>query len=329
MDQHLCEKDELAEMASRIREMREVSGFSIEYMAEQTEVSIEDYQRYESGTTDLPFTFIHKCALAFDMEITDLLEGQSASLSSYTLTRKGGGPVTAKEEGILISNLAPMFRNKIAEPYWVTYSYSPELQNKPIHTTTHSGQEFDLVLSGQLKVRVGEHTEVLNEGDSIYYNSSTPHGMIAVGGRDCVFCAVVLPGEKTEEKLLGETIVAAKQSSHMVYENFIDVVEDENGALQSISFKNDDKFNFAFDVVDAIAKRSPDKLAMLHLDREKNERRFTFEDISRHSNRAANYFKSLGIKKGDRVMLVLRRNYQFWISVIALHKLGAIIIPAT
>ena len=68
---------------------------------------------------------------------------------------------------------------------------------------------------------------------------------------------------------------------------------------------------------------------MLHVDRNKVERRFTFEDISRHSSRAANYFKSLGIKKGDRVMLVLKRNYQFWFAIIALHKLGAIAIPAT
>jgi acetyl-CoA synthetase len=97
----------------------------------------------------------------------------------------------------------------------------------------------------------------------------------------------------------------------------------------SISFKNQDKFNFAFDVVDVIAEKTPNKLAMLHLDAYKNERRFTFEDISRHSSRAANYFTSLGIKRGDRVMLVLKRNWQFWPIIVALHKIGAIAIPAT
>ena len=319
----------LAEVAGRIKAMREIAGYSIEYMAEKTEVSIAEYERYESGKSDLPFTFIHKCSLALDVDITDLLEGHSASLSSYCVTRKGCGQITAQEPGILISNLAPLFRNKIAEPYWVRYSYSEDQQNRPIHLTTHSGQEFDLIVSGQLKVQVGKHSEVLSAGDSIYYDSSTPHGMIAVGGEDCVFCAVILPGEKTEEKTLGETIVAAKQSKHLIYENFIDVTEDEKGALQSISFRNDDKFNFAFDVVDEMAKREPHKLAMLHLDKNKKERRFTFEDMSRNSSRAANYFKSLGIKKGDRVMLVLRRNYQFWFAVLGLHKLGAIVIPAT
>ncbi|MBQ1262339.1 MAG: AMP-binding protein, partial [Clostridia bacterium] len=89
------------------------------------------------------------------------------------------------------------------------------------------------------------------------------------------------------------------------------------------------RFNFAFDVVDAIAKKSPDKLAMIHVARDKTERRFTFNDMKRASAQCANYFKSLGIKKGDRVMLVLKRHYQFWFSILALHKLGAIVIPAT
>ena len=95
-----------------------------------------------------------------------------------------------------------------------------------------------------------------------------------------------------------------------------------------IEFKNTEKFNFAFDVIDAIADEVPNKLAMLHLDREKNEHRFTFNDLKRASNRCANYFKALGIKKGNRVMLVLKRHYQFWFSILALEKLGAIAIPA-
>ena len=95
-----------------------------------------------------------------------------------------------------------------------------------------------------------------------------------------------------------------------------------------IDFKNTEKFNFAFDVIDAIAEEVPNKLAMLHLDREKNEHRFTFNDMKRASNRCANYFKALGIKKGDRVMLVLKRHYQFWFAILGLEKIGAIAIPA-
>ena len=321
--------NKLQEVARRIKEMREIDGISTEQMAAKTEVSLEDYLAYESGNKDFPFSFIHKCSLIFGIGITDLLEGQSAHLSSYTVTRKGEGQDTAKENGIEIKSLAPLFRKKIAEPYWVKYDFDEKLQNEPINLATHSGQEFDLVLSGKLKVQVGDNIEYLSEGDSIYYNSSTPHGMVAVDGEDCLFVAVVLPGEDTAETIVRETLAPSSIKKELVSAKFIDTVEDENGGLLSIDFKDEDNFNFAFDIVDAIAKRSPNKLAMLHIDKNKIERRFTFKDMKRASNMAANYFKSLGIKKGDRVMLVLKRHYQFWFAILGLHKLGAIAIPAT
>ena len=324
------ENQKLMEVAERIREMREIFSLTPAQMAEKTEVSIEEYENYENGKVDFPFTFIHKCALVFGIGITDLLEGRSANLSSYTITRKGQGQETAKEEGISIRNLAPLFRRKIAEPYWVKYEYNEELQNKPIHLAKHSGQEFDFVMSGKLKVQVGDNVEFLEAGDSIYYNSSTPHGMVAVGGEDCLFVAVVLPGENEDEDVIRETLVSSNATkSQLVSSKFITCEEDENGVLQKIDFKNEDKFNFAFDIVDEIAKKEPDKLAMLHIDKNKVERRLSFNDMKRASNQCANYFKSLGIKKGDRVMLILKRHYQFWYAILALHKLGAVAIPAT
>ena len=322
--------NKLQEVALRIREMREIFDFDEVTMAEKTEVSVAEYRQYESGELDFPFTFIHKCALAFGIGMTDLLEGSSAHLSSYTVTRRGQGQQTAKEDGIEISNLAPMFRKKLAEPYWVHYEYDPKLQNRPIHLTKHSGQEFDMVLKGKLKVQIGENVEYLEEGDSIYYNSSTPHGMIAIGGEDCLFVAVVMSGEDEAETVVRDTLIPARTpKKELVCDNFITTVEDENGLLQSIDFHNEDKFNFAFDVVDAIAQKDPDKLAMLHIANDMTERRFTFNDMKRYSAQAANYFKSMGIKKGDRVMLVLKRHYQFWFAILGLHKLGAIVIPAT
>lgn len=320
---------QLMEVAFRIREMRGICGFTEAEMARRTDTTPEEYRAYEAGAVDLPFTFIHKCSLAFGIGITDLLEGHSAHLSSYTVTRRGEGQQTAREPGIEISNLAPFFRNKLAEPYYVTYDYDEAQQHMPIHLTTHSGQEFDIVLSGQLKVQVGEHTEILGEGDSILYNSSTPHGMIAVGGGKCVFCAVVISGEKTDEKAVRQSIVQARSSEDYVCKRFFDAREDERGVLQSLTFPHADQFNFAFDCVDAIAAKYPDKLAMLHLDHNRAERRFTFEDMSRASGRAANYFKALGIRRGDRVLLVLKRHYQFWFAILGLHKLGAVAIPAT
>ena len=321
--------NQLMDIAMRIRDMREILGYSTHKMAELTEVSEGLYREYEAGNTDLPFTFMHKCAKVFGLEITDLLEGHSAKLSGYTVTRKGKGLVTASEDGITIQDMASMFRNKLATPYWVTYQYSPELQDQPIHTTTHKGQEFDLVIKGSLRVKVGDHEEILREGDSIFYKSSTPHGMIAIDGQDCVFLAMVMVSDTTDQPLYIGQSLSKQEAAPLLCQKFIHTVEDENGALQSLSFEDEDTYNFAFDTVDAIARREPDKLAMVHIANDMTERRFTFKDMKDASSQSANYFKSLGIKRGDRVMLVLKRHYQFWFAILGLHKLGAIAIPAT
>ena len=329
-------ENKLMEVSGRIRELREVAGYSQAYMAEQCGISLDEYKSCENGEIDLNFAFLYRCAQAFAVDVTDIIEGASPTLSAYFVTRKDEGQRIQHAHGMIYYNLASRFKNKVAEPLLVHALYDEDAQDKPIELTTHVGQECDIVIEGQLKVQVGSHTEVLNEGDSIYYNSATPHGMIAVGGKDSKFYAFVLnpPGKEFTggEPVATETPIAVKNaeksSCHRIYEKFIEVDEDENGTPLAIRFKDDDKFNFAFDVIDELGRTKPDKLALLHLDVEKNERRFTFEDMSRHSSRAANYFKSLGIKKGDRVMLVLRRNYQFWIIMLALNKIGAIAIPA-
>lgn len=329
MQKDTLQNQKLLEIAKRIKDMREISGFSEEEMAKLTRIDIEDYRKFEAGQEDFPFSFIHRCSQVFGIEMNDLLEGRSPKLSSYTITRKGMGRETAREDGIEICNLAPNFYGKIAEPYWVKYEYSEKLQNLPINLTTHSGQEFDIVLEGTLKIQIGDHTEILSEGDSIFYNSSTPHGMIAVGGKDCLFCAVVLPGEEIDEPEVRKSIVSARQTENLLINQFIKTSENSLGTLLGIDFVNEDKYNFAFDTVDAIAEKYPEKLAMIHIDNLENERRFTFADIKRGSAQVANYFKSLGIKRGDRVIVVLKRHYQFWLTMLALHKLGAIAIPAT
>ncbi len=322
--------NQLLDVALRIREMREIVGFTTYEMAEKTEITESRYVEYESGSVDLPFTFMHKCAKVFGLELSELLEGRSAKLTGYTVTRKGKGMVTASEEGITIQDMAAMFRQKIATPYWVTYQYSQELQSQPIHTTTHDGQEFDLVIRGAMRIKVGEHEEVLREGDSIFYKSSTPHGMIAIDGQDCVFLSMIMAGDKRDTTLkLAPRKKQKALAEPLLCNKFVWGDEDENGILTKINFQNADRYNFAFDTVDAIARKDPEKLAMIHVANDMTERRFTFKDMKDGSSQCANYFKSLGIKRGDRVMLVLKRHYQFWFAILALHKLGAVAIPAT
>lgn len=114
-----------------------------------------------------------------------------------------------------------------------------------------------------------------------------------------------------------------------LYKKYVNETIDENGMLKNITFNIPDTFNFGYDVVDEIARRNPDKKAMVWLGQNKEERIFTFGDISRYSNMTANYFRAKGIRKGDKVMLVLKRRYEFWFCIVALHKLGAVTIPAT
>ena len=324
----------LQEMAQRIRDLREIVGLTAGDMARLTGVPLEEYLLCEAGESDLNFAFIYRCAQAFGVDVTDIIEGSSPRLSNYTLTRAGEGQHIEHAHGMTYYNMAARFKKRVAEPLYVVAEYSDEAQLRPIECTTHEGQEFDIVVSGQLKVQVGEHIEILNPGDTIYYNSTASHGMIATGGQDCVFYAIVLEGPEdaapapVREKKLERRPDAAGQESR-IWEKFIEVEEGEDGSLKRIQFKNADAFNFAFDVVDGLARRKGDKLAMLHVDRSGAERYFTFQDMSRYSSRAANYFQSLGVKRGDRVLLILKRHYQFWFAILGLHKLGAVALLAS
>ncbi|MBR2615227.1 MAG: AMP-binding protein [Clostridia bacterium] len=324
----------IQEMASRIRELRQIENLSPEEMALKTDVSVAEYLECENGKRDLNFAFIYRCALALNVNVTDIIEGHSPKLNSYTVTRSGAGQKISNAHGMTYYNMAYAFQNRIAEPLLVHSRFDENAQNRDIELTTHAGQECDIVVEGSLLIQVGEHREILGPGDSIYFDSSAPHGMIAVQGRDCIFYAIVLnpTGEPIPElqpkKAIAGTKKLAPDTKERVYRNYIDVVEDENGTPTSITFKNTDRFNFAFDLIDELANREPEKLAMLHISRDHVEKRITFQDLKRASNQCANYFKSLGIKKGDRVMLILKRHYQFWFAMLGLNKLGAVAIPA-
>ena len=324
----------IKETAARIRELREISGISQEEMARRTGVSVEEYRLCEAGLKDLNIAFLYRCVLVFGVDMGDLLEGNSPKLRTYDLTRKGEGQRIEEAHHMVGYNLAADFRNRIALPLYMEMKYRPGAENEQIDLVTHEGQECDIVIRGHMKIQIGSRTEILYPGDTIYYDSSTPHGMIAVDGEDCAFYAFVLSnsaareGEQAAAVAIPDTKHQMPDKQPRVYRKFIDrTVED--GVLTQISFKDEEKFNFAFDIVDELGSTKPEKLAMLHLSDDGTERRFTFQDMKKESARAANYFKALGIQRGDRVMLVLKRHYQFWFAVLGLHKLGAVAIPAT
>ena len=323
----------IKEIAGRIRELREITGISVEEMAARTGLSVEEYLQCEAGNRDLNIAFLYRCTLSLGVDLGDLLEGRSPKLRSYALTRKGDGQRIEEAHNMIGFNLAAGFRNRIALPLYMELKYRPGADTEQIPVTTHEGQECDIVIRGHMKIQIGGHSEILHPGDCIYYDSSTPHGMIAVDGEDCAFYAIVLSNSAAREgEQAAAVATAGKQltpdTQPRIYRNFI-IPTEEDGKLTQIAFQNEDKFNFAFDVVDALGRSQPDKVAMLHISEDMTERRFTFQDMKKESARAANYFKALGIKRGDRVMLVLKRHYQYWFAVLGLHKLGAVAIPAT
>ena len=185
-------ENRLMEIAMRIRTLREILEISAAEMAEVVGIPEAEYLRYESGELDFSFTFLYKCADRFGVDMVELLTGDRPKLSFYSIVRDGKGLPIRRREGFAYHHLAPLFRGKTAEPFLVTAPYIKEKDEGEIALSTHEGQEFDFVLKGSLKVRMEDHIEILHAGDTIYYDSGHGHGMVATGGEDCEFLAVVL-----------------------------------------------------------------------------------------------------------------------------------------
>ena len=114
-----------------------------------------------------------------------------------------------------------------------------------------------------------------------------------------------------------------------LYSRFCTEITDDNGEIEKITLNYPDNFNYGYDVVDVIAEQTPDKRAIVWCNVDNEEHIFSFLDVKRYSNKMANVFTDAGIRRGDRVMLVLKRHYEYWFAAVALHKIGAVMIPAT
>lgn len=182
----------IQEIAERVRALRSLIGISEDEMAAATGCSVEEYLRHEAGEEDFSFGFLYHCAEQFGVDIIEILTGESPRLAGYTLVRNGEGLPIEREKGFDYFHLAARFKNKLGEPFLVKATYREAEQSQPIELASHEGQEFDFVLTGRLRFTYEGHIEELNPGDSVFYNSGKPHGMIATGGEDCTFLAIVL-----------------------------------------------------------------------------------------------------------------------------------------
>jgi len=184
--------DRIMQIAARLRALREDSGHSVESLARATGVSADLCRQIESGQIDIGFSFLYKAAEFLKVDLTELLTGEPARLEGYAIVRKGEGLPIDRRRGFSYRNLAYRFKDRKLEPFLVTAPYETGAEAANIELNTHVGQEMDLVLSGSLKIQIGPHVEVLNEGDTIYYDSSLPHGMVAIDNMPCQFLAIVV-----------------------------------------------------------------------------------------------------------------------------------------
>ncbi len=182
-------QEEIRQIAARIKDLRDIFKVSVEELAKECGVTKEIYCEYEAGNIDIPVSVLYKIAHKFNIELTSLITGEEPRLHIYALTRKEKGVSVERRKDYKYQNLAFNFAHKKIEPFMVTVE--PESQEAPFNFNSHPGQEFNYVLEGSLKVILDKHEVVLNEGDSLYFDSGVPHGMKALNGKTAKFLAVI------------------------------------------------------------------------------------------------------------------------------------------
>ena len=179
------------DIAARIRELREVCDMERIELAETLGLTEAEYARYEDGEKDFPVSFLYELAALFKVDLTELLTGTAPRLANCSIVRKGEGIAVDRYEGYDFESIAYKFIGRRVEPMIVTVG--PETENDPPEMVSHSGQEFNYVLEGQITVRFGERSFLLNEGDCFYFDPTVPHAQSAAGGKGARFLTVIMP----------------------------------------------------------------------------------------------------------------------------------------
>ncbi|NLJ41804.1 MAG: cupin domain-containing protein [Clostridiales bacterium] len=182
--------EQIKQIAMRIKELREIYNLTVEELAKEINISPQKYRTYEEGNTDIPVSVLYSIANRFNVELTAILTGDEPKLSLYSLVRKGEGIGVDRRKEYKYKSLAYNFIHKKAEPFLVTVE--PDMSDSPIAQNSHTGQEFNYVLEGTLKIQIGGHEVILEEGDSIFYDSGNKHGMKALNNQPAKFLAVIM-----------------------------------------------------------------------------------------------------------------------------------------
>jgi len=181
--------DQLKEIGARLGALRDIFDISVEKMAETMQITVDEYAAYEKGQRDFSFSFLQNAANIFGVEVVEIISGESPRLTKCALVRNGEGFDIERRKAYDYKHLAYTFTKKKAEPFLVTVE--PK-ENEKLVQHSHEGQEFDFLLSGRMEFHFDNIVYELGEGDSVYFDSGTPHAMKAIGNQSAKFLAVVI-----------------------------------------------------------------------------------------------------------------------------------------
>lgn len=169
--------EDVLQMARRIREMREICGFSLEELSARVGVPSDRFAAFEENGEDIPISVLYHLAQLFKVDLNELMTGQVPHLRTYCHVKKGQGQAVDRYPGYSFQSLAYAYKNRVMEPLLVTVQPS----DKELSLVTHGGQEFNLCVEGIIEVLFGGKVIRLEAGDSVYFNPEHPHGQRAVG----------------------------------------------------------------------------------------------------------------------------------------------------
>ncbi len=180
--------DEIRQIAERLRGLRDILELSAEELAMQCNIEVDEYKLAETGDSDISVSMLQKIARKYNIALDALMFGEEPKMNSYFLTRAGKGTSIERTKAYRYQSLAAGFIHRDADPFIVTV----EPNDAPIHFNTHEGQEFNYVLEGRMMISINGNELILNEGDSLYFNSQLPHGMKALDNKNVRFLAVIM-----------------------------------------------------------------------------------------------------------------------------------------
>ena len=182
--------DPIKSIANRLRGLREVLELSAQEVAESCHLRVEEYMALESGESDISVNVLQTIARRYGISLDVLMFGEEPKMNAYFITRAGAGVSVERRKAYKYEALASGFRDRKADPFIVTVEPAPT--DAPMHLNSHEGQEMNYVLEGRLLLSLNGKELVLNVGDSLYFDSSLPHGMKAIDGRPVRFLAIIM-----------------------------------------------------------------------------------------------------------------------------------------